>query len=87
MTQTAATKTAKYTVGQAVEIDVIDFATPGMPHVWASAVVESVTVMDAQKGLWSVLVRRADVLDRNGDGLLSAQIVGPRGGNKRIRAA
>ena len=77
MTQTAA---PKYTVGQAVEVEATDFAKPGMPRFWAPGVVESVTVMDERKGLWNVHVKRTDQ-----ENCWSPQIVGPRGGNKRIR--
>lgn len=77
--------TCKYQVGQAVEVNVPDFKTPGMPHIWMPATVESVN--DFGDGLFNIATRRADVLDRNGDGLVQSQIVGPRGGNKRIRPA
>lgn len=83
--RTRPARTCKFATGQDVEIQVVDFATRGMPMVWVAARVESVTPRDAR--LWDVVVRRADAVDRNGDGLVSAHIVGPRGGNNRIRPA
>jgi hypothetical protein len=77
-----ATTTCRYTPGQHVEVDAIDFKSPGQPHFWAPGVVESVTVQDEQRGLWSVHVKRTDQVN-----CWSPQIVGPRGGNKRIRSA
>lgn len=75
-------RAAKFTAGQAVEVEVTDFSTPGYPRIWAPGVVESVTVQDEKRGLWNVHVKRTDT-----ENAWAPQVVGPRGGNKRIRAA
>lgn len=88
MTTTAPhSRPCKYTVGQAVEVDAIDFKTPGMPHFWAPGVVVSVTADTgdysmSRGGLWDVHVKRTDK-----DNCWSSQTVGARGGNKNIRPA
>lgn len=68
----------KYTAGQRVEVFVTDFEVPGFPEVWKSGTVDRVEVMGSGRH-WNVFVMRDD-------GKWSPQIVGPRGGNKRIRA-
>lgn len=88
MTTTAPhSRPCKYTVGQAVEVDAIDFKAPGMPHFWAPGVVVSVTADTgdysmSRGGLWDVHVKRTDK-----DNCWSPQTVGARGGNKNIRPA
>jgi hypothetical protein len=81
-----APRPCRYTAGQSVEVDAIDFRTPGMPHFWAPGVVEWVEPMTGPtaeaKGLWNVHVKRTDQ-----ENCWSPQIVGPRGGNNRIRPA
>lgn len=74
------TTTAKYQPNQLVEVSVVDFASAGMPRVWVSAVVEDVVLADTERGLFDVLVRKAD-------GGVHVERVGKRGGNGRIRAA
>ena len=81
---TTAARTALTTIGQTVEVEVIDFAAAGMPKVWVSA-----TVIDATPNgkLTNVTYRRHDCTDKNGNGLVQSTLVGPRGGNKQIRLA
>lgn len=72
-------RTCKYQLGQAVEVEVVDFSTPGMPRVWVAGTVSATRVLNEARGLWDLTVLRVD-------GALSMQVVGPRGGNKNIRA-
>ncbi len=75
----AATGTrAPYTVNQAVEVLVYDFAAPGQPLVWVRG---TVTAVEPNGKLLNVSVTRDDC---NG---YAHQIVGPRCGNMRIRVA
>lgn len=73
------TTSCKYQIGQAVETSEIDFKAAGMPRAWVSGVVESVKVLNETRRLFDVKVRTSA-------GHISAQVVGPRGGNQRIRA-
>lgn len=75
------TRTCKYTVGQAVEVHRHDFAQRGHPITWQQGVVDRLEPIGSDaKGLVQVFVEMPD-------GSWSPQIVGPRGGNKRIRPA
>ncbi|MEK6443685.1 hypothetical protein [Pseudonocardia sp. T1-2H] len=76
----AAARTCRYSLNQAVEVLHADFETPDFPDTWFAGVVEKIEVADEARGLWTVTVRR-------GERAWSLQIVGPRGGNKRIRPA
>ena len=67
----------KFQPTQLVEVSVVDFKSAGMPRVWASAVVESVTVEG----------KHFDVRLRMADGRPHVERVGVRGGNQKIRAA
>lgn len=69
----------KYAVGQRVEVLGADFDTPGFPQTWQVGTVAEVYVMNEKRGLWYVEVQRDN-------GAPSTQVVGPRGGNKYIRA-
>lgn len=73
-------KCTGYTVDQRVEVYETDFKTAGWPKVWRSATVINVRPVDDTK-LSDVRFR----LDH--DGRVSELRVGPRGGNKTIRAA
>jgi hypothetical protein len=70
-------------VGTRVEVKLPDYKTPGMPWVWWSGVVEEIEVKTTrdEKTLFDVLVRM-DVDNRP-----HRELVGPRGGNARIRKA
>ena len=76
MTKTAA-PAPRYTVGQSVEVLVHDFATAGMPLVWAPATVARVVPAD----------RLFDVTVTLANGSIKVERVGVRGGNARLRAA
>lgn len=69
------TATCKYEVGQAVDVQRPDFTQPGMPLVWRRATVIAV---EPNRKLF-------DVRFRFDDGLVQAELVGPRGGNNTIR--
>jgi hypothetical protein len=77
-------RTCKFQLGQSVEVQTPDFAAPGMPLVWRSARVVQV---EANGQLFDVAVRFDGIFDKNGDGLIHRELVGPRGGNSKIRAA
>lgn len=78
MNTTAGARKCIYSIGQAVEVQVHDFAAAGQPLVWALATVTNVEPRDG--GLFDVSIARID-------GGFAHQIVGSRGGNKRVRAA
>jgi len=67
--------TCKYQVGQEIDVQRPDFTTPGMPLVWRSATVIAVE----RRG------KLFDVTFRRHDGIVQAELVGPRGGNNTIR--
>lgn len=69
--------TCKYKVGQAVQVLAYDFTTPGFPQVWVIGQV--VEVKAEARGIWHVNVQ-------TGPTSWQPQLVGPRGGNPRIRA-
>jgi hypothetical protein len=72
------TRPAPFTTGQRVEVLRTDFKAPGMPTYWAPATVTQVE----RKGTLYDLTFRFD------DPALpvSREMVGPRGGGKRVRA-
>jgi hypothetical protein len=70
-------RTVKYRAGQRVETFDTNFDIPGFPNEWMPGTVDRVNSI-GNKGHMDVFVKR----DRGG---WSPQIVGPRGGNKRIR--
>ncbi len=72
--------TCKYAVHDAVEVFRHDFEIPGFPETWQRGIVVDVTAANEDRGLWSVHVQL-------GPASWSPQLVGPRGGNKRIRPA
>jgi hypothetical protein len=74
----------KFQVGQTVEVQRPDFTQPGMPLVWRAGRVVSI---DANGKLFDVAIQFAGILDKNGNGLVQRELVGPRGGNNTIRAA
>ena len=67
----------RFTTGQRVEVFTYDFSIPGFPPVWKSATVTDVELREDKK--WDVMV----IAD---DGTYHPQIVGTRGGNRRVRA-
>lgn len=69
-----------YTTTQRVEVEETDFQTAGWPKVWRSA-----TVLDVQPVTDTKLVDVRIQFDH--DGRVTAVRVGPRGGNRVIRAA
>jgi hypothetical protein len=75
---TTTAPTARYTLGQSVEVEVTDFSTPGFPSIWAAGTVTTVSALE--RGLWDIMV----VTEA---GHFAPQVVGKRGGNKRIREA
>lgn len=77
-TTTTARRTCRYTEGQAVEVQVHDFAAPGMPLVWVRATVTEVTEYNAR--LWDVAMVTVEDQPKR-------ELVGPRGGNPRLREA
>lgn len=74
---TAQTTKCRYTAGQAVQVEAIDFAVKGFPTVWFDATVTAVE--PRENGLWDVQVLAAN-------GTWHPQIVGKRGGNGHLRA-
>jgi hypothetical protein len=70
---------SKFQVGQAVEVLAFDFATPGFPETWQAGVVDRMEAI-GDKGHVQVFV----ALTAGGWG---KPVVGPRGGNTKIRAA
>jgi hypothetical protein len=70
---------AKYTEGQRVETLEVDFDTPGFPEVWMPGTVDRIEPI-GDKGLTQAFVQR-------NKGGWSPQIIGKRGGNRRIRSA
>jgi hypothetical protein len=77
---TTMAKFTGYTIDQRVEVNETDFKTAGWPKVWRSATVVAVKPV-ADTKLVDVDVK----LDH--DGRVTAVRVGPRGGNRVIRAA
>lgn len=71
------TPNGQYRVGQTVEVERPDFATPGMPRVWQRGTVEAITPNGS--GLHDLRLRMEE------DGRPHVETVGPRGGNNRIR--
>lgn len=74
-------KQSAYQVGTTVEVQMYDFKAPGQPLRWFTGVIEAVEQRDGKGKLVDVLVRMSD------DGRPRREIVGPRGGNNRIRVA
>lgn len=68
----------RYSVGQAVHVEAIDFAVKGFPTVWFDATITAVELRD--NGMFDVQVLAAN-------GTWHPQIVGKRGGNSRLRSA
>ena len=76
-TQTTAPRTCRYSVSQRVEVEAYDFTKRDYPLVWLSATVTQIEARD--DGLWDVMVE-AD------NGQRHPQIVGKRGGSRKVRA-
>lgn len=77
MNTTTKAPAPRFTVGQRVEVLAHDFTLPGQPLTWQAATVTAVEARGDK--MWDVQVR-AD------GGAWHPQIVGVRGGNKRVRA-
>lgn len=72
-----ASRTAPFTAGQAVQVHAPDFTVPGFPTVWHAAIVTDVQIREDGK---------FDVQVQGDNGKWYPQIVGNRGGNRRMRA-
>lgn len=73
------TVTCTYQIGQRVEVLVHNFDVPGFPEQWLGGKVIEVELLNVERRVWDVKVWT----DKE---TYSMQAVGPRGGNKRIRA-
>jgi hypothetical protein len=67
----------KYTTGQRVEVLVVDFETPGFPEIWAAGTIDRIVPI-GDAGRVQAFVKRDT-------GQWDPQVIGVRGGNRRIR--
>lgn len=73
---TKKTRTVPYTAGQKVESIRNQWHRPGMPEQWDAAEVFEV---EEGNGFWYVSIRFES------DGYQRRELVGPRGGNRKLR--
>lgn len=75
-----------YEVGQRVEVLTTNFDKPGFPEEWMAGEVAEINPR-GDGGHVDIGVRLSGKKDKNGEPLWHREVVGPRGGNKRIRGA
>lgn len=82
---TAPAKTlSRYTVGQAVEVLITDFSTPGYPEVWTAGVVRDVV---PNGRLFDLGISIPSQICRDGSALVQRELVNARGANRKVRPA
>lgn len=77
MNTTAKAPAPRFTAGQSVEVFAHDFSLPTYPERWIAATVTAVELRADKK---------LDVSVQDVTGRFHHQIVGVRGGNRRVRA-
>ena len=83
----ATTPQPTFTPGQRVEVQVCDFKAAGMPYIWVAGTVRTVEPMGATAGggtVWDVLVDTDEKVPCGP--AFVRQLVGPRGGGRKVRA-